>query len=57
MKGKAGDGDLESMVIFSGTVAALGGEMIAGEEFEVELRNPENGESLWCDYRESSLTM
>ena len=51
VKRKVADGDLESMVIFSGTVAALGGEMIAGEGFEVELRNPENGESLWCDYR------
>ncbi|MBW2341776.1 MAG: DUF2848 family protein [Deltaproteobacteria bacterium] len=51
VKQKVTDGDLESMVIFSGTVAAIGGEMIAGEGFEVELRNPETGESLGCDYQ------
>jgi len=51
VKQKVTDGDLESMVIFSGTVAAIGGEMIAGEGFEVELRNPETGESLRCDYQ------
>ena len=51
VKGKVADSDLESMVIFSGTVAALGGEMVAGDGFEVELHNPETGESLWCDYR------
>jgi hypothetical protein len=51
VKQKVTDGDLENMVIFSGTVAAIGGEMLAGEGFAVQLRNPETGESLWCDYQ------
>ena len=50
VRSKVEDGDMENMVVYSGTVAAIGGEMIAGEEFEVELHNPENGESLWCKY-------
>jgi len=50
IRGKVKDGDLENMVIYSGTVAVLGGEMISGEAFEVELHNPHNGDSLWCKY-------
>lgn len=48
---KVTDGDMEDMVIFSGTVAVLGGEMIPGEEFEVGLLNPVTGESLRCAYQ------
>jgi hypothetical protein len=47
---KVKDGDLENMVIFSGTIAALGGEMISGEAFEVELHDPARDDSLWCKY-------
>ncbi|NIQ37205.1 MAG: DUF2848 domain-containing protein [Proteobacteria bacterium] len=51
VKGKVGDGDLDNMVIYSGTLAALGGEMIVGEGFEVELHNPATTDSLWCTYK------
>jgi hypothetical protein len=47
---KIKDGDLENTVIYSGTVAVLGGEMISGEAFEVELHNPNRDDSLWCRY-------
>jgi hypothetical protein len=51
VRDKVKDGDLEDMVIYSGTLAALGGEMIVGEGFEVELHNPATKDSLWCKYR------
>ncbi|MGA3174545.1 MAG: DUF2848 family protein [Syntrophorhabdales bacterium] len=51
VKGKIKDGNLENMVIFSGTVSVIGGKVLSGEGFEVELFNPANGDSLWCKYR------
>lgn len=45
------DGNLENTVIFSGTVPVIGGEVLSGEGFEVELLNPGNGDSLRCSYR------
>jgi hypothetical protein len=51
VKGRVKDGDLENMIIFSGTVSAIGGAMLPGEGFEVELFNPASGDSLWCKYR------
>ena len=52
---KIKDGDLENTIIYSGTVAVLGGEMISGESFEVELHNPDRGDSLWCKYNVKRL--
>lgn len=51
VKSKVKDEDLENMVIYSGTVAVLAGEIISGHGFEVELHNPYNGDSLWCKYK------
>jgi len=50
VRSKVADGDLEGMVIYSGTVPSLSGEIIYGEGFEVELHNPKTGDSLWCKY-------
>jgi hypothetical protein len=50
VKSKIKDGILENMVVFSGTVPAIGGKMLPGEGFEVELFNPASGDSLWCRY-------
>lgn len=43
-------GDLVGSAIYSGTFAAIGGAMICGERFEVELADPRRGRSLRCDY-------
>jgi hypothetical protein len=51
VKSKVGDKNMENIVVYSGTVGTIGGEMISGEGFEVELRNPEINESLWCKYK------
>ncbi|MBA7612737.1 hypothetical protein ES703_19974 [subsurface metagenome] len=51
VRSKLKDGDLEGMVIYSGTVPALGGEVIYGDGFEVELHNPQTDDSLWCKYK------
>jgi len=51
VRSKVADGDLEGMVIYSGTVPSLSGEIIYGEGFEVELHNPKTGDSLWCKYK------
>ena len=50
------DGDLEGLALFSGTVAMLGGEMIFGERFEVELVDARRGRALRCDYRIAPLS-
>jgi hypothetical protein len=49
------DGDQEGLALFSGTVAMLGGEMIFGDRFEVELVDARRGRTLRCDYRISPL--
>jgi len=51
VRSKVADGDLEGTVIYSGTVPALGGEIIYGDSFEVELHNPQLNDSLWCRYK------
>lgn len=38
-------------VIYSGTLALVGGTFIAGERFEVELADERRGRALRCDYR------
>jgi hypothetical protein len=49
------DGDLEGLALFSGTVAMLGGEMVFGDRFEVELVDARRGRTLRCDYRIAPL--
>jgi hypothetical protein len=44
-------GALEGTAIFSGTLATLGGELICGERFEVELMDERSGRALRLDYR------
>ena len=51
VKSKVGDKNMENIAVYSGTVGTIGGVMISGEGFEVELHNPENNESLWCKYK------
>lgn len=51
VRSKVKDEDLNGMVIYSGTVPALGGEVIYGDSFEVELHNPKTSDSLWCRYK------
>jgi hypothetical protein len=50
VRSKVKDGDLNDMVIYSGTIPVLGGEMIYGDAFEVELHDPQTGDSLRCYY-------
>ena len=45
------EGDLGGTAIYSGTLALLGGTLIYGERFEVELRDERRGRALRCDYR------
>lgn len=45
------DGELAGTVIYSGTLALLGGTLMCGERFEVELRDDRRGRALRCDYR------
>jgi hypothetical protein len=51
VRSKIEDEDVNGMVIYSGTVSALGGEIIYGDGFEVELHNPQANDSLWCKYK------
>jgi hypothetical protein len=51
LAGSAKDG----LVIFSGTVPVLTGEVICGDTFRCELRNPKTGGSLRCEYGVSVL--
>ncbi len=55
VKSKVKDGNLENTVIYSGTVPVIGGKVINGDAFEVELFNPDNGDSLRCAYRIEQL--
>jgi hypothetical protein len=45
----------EGLVIFSGTVPILTGEVICGDTFRCELRNPKTGGFLRCEYGVSVL--
>lgn len=49
IKGKV-QGDLNGMVIYSGTIASLKGEMLPGDLFEAELFDPSLKRSLSCKY-------
>jgi hypothetical protein len=40
----------EGLVIFSGTVPILTGEVVCGDHFRCELRNPRTGGFLRCEY-------
>jgi len=51
VRSKVKDGDLDGTVIYSGTISALGGKIICGEGFEVELHNSQTNDSLWCRYK------
>lgn len=51
VRSKVKDGDLDGTVIYSGTVSALGGKIIYGEGFKVELHNSQTNDSLWCRYK------
>ncbi|MDP3879452.1 MAG: DUF2848 family protein [Dehalococcoidales bacterium] len=51
IRSRVKDEDFNNMVIYSGTIPLLGGEAIFGDSFEVELHNPETGDSLWCRYQ------
>jgi len=51
VKSRVKDGNLENTIIYSGTIPVIGGKVLSGEAFEVELFNPDNGDSLWCKYR------
>ncbi len=42
---------LEGVAIYSGTLAAVGGELICGERFEVEVADDRGGRALRLDYR------
>ena len=44
------DGDSEGLVIFSGTVPVITGEMVCGDYFRCELTDPQRGQSLVCEY-------
>ncbi len=56
VKSRVKDGNLENTIIYSGTIPVIGGKVLSGEAFEVELFNPDNGDSLWCKYRIELLT-
>ncbi len=44
-------GDLAGTAIYSGTLSLLGGKLVCGERFEVELRDEQRGRTLRCAYR------
>lgn len=50
------EGDLTGMVIYSGTTAALGGNFVYGERFEVELLDEAKQRVLRCDYRVAPMS-
>ena len=50
IKNKLDDGNLEGVVIFSGTVAILPQKINFGDYFEVELSNPRMERKLSCAY-------
>jgi hypothetical protein len=49
------DGDLEGLALFSGTVAMIGGDILCGDRFEVELEDGRRGRAIRCDYRIAPL--
>ena len=55
VKAKLTGSPQEGLVIFSGTVPILTGEVICGANFRCELRNPKTGAFLRCEYGVSVL--
>ena len=51
VQGNSRDKSLDGSLIYSGTVPLSTGEMLFGEQFEVELLNPLNQMRLTCSYR------
>jgi hypothetical protein len=49
------DEDLEGLALFSGTVGMMGGQILFGDRFEVELMDARRGRTLRCDYRIAPL--
>jgi hypothetical protein len=56
VKSKVKDGNLDSTIIFSGTVALLTPEINYGDYFEVALDDPLMNRSLSCSYSVEQLT-
>ncbi len=50
VRSKVKDENLNGLVIYSGTVPSLTGQIIYGDSFEVELYNPQTSDSLRCRY-------
>jgi hypothetical protein len=48
-------GALEDTVIYSGTIGTVGGQLVFGDRFEAELRDPVLGRELHCAYDVSPL--
>jgi hypothetical protein len=48
-------GTLENTVVYSGTIGTVGGRLIFGDRFEVEVADPVRGGALRCDYKVSPL--
>jgi hypothetical protein len=55
VKSKLKDGQDEGLVIFSGTVPILTGEMLFGSAFRAELIDGKAERSLICEYRVAKL--
>lgn len=55
VKNKLDDGNLEGVVIFSGTVSIIPEKIHFSPYFEVELLNPKTGQRLSCGYRVRNL--
>jgi len=51
------EGELAGTVIYSGTLALLGGHLVCGERFEVELVDERRDRRLRCEYRVVPLTL
>jgi hypothetical protein len=51
VQGNSRDTSLDGSLIYSGTVPLSTGEMLSGEQFEVELLNPLNQMRLTCNYK------
>ncbi len=55
VKSRLNDGDLDGLVVYSGTVPNITGKMIYGNYFRSELLDPVNNRTLVCEYRVHKL--
>jgi hypothetical protein len=55
VKSQLTDGNMDGMVIFSGTVPLLTDETICGVQFSAELFDPHSDRKLTCSYRVNQL--